>query len=218
MYSVIALNCPHCGASVSIEWEKCKYCDSPIMITSFDSIYSLTADEIQKYIKQYQKIDKNNSARSPSFAIGMCYLSLEMYEKALEKFEDVILNDFDNADAYFYASICCLEGKNPFLVNRKKINSAEKYLNAAITVERRSVFLYFYAYIKYNFYERKSLYTNPTHIDLLKEATSMGISESDKRLLKFILKESVCLTELESSIDLSLSDESDFRNIQSQDE
>ena len=49
-----------------------------------------------------------------------------------------------------------LEGKKAFLTTRTVINQIETYINDAISIEDKGVYYYFWAYIKYDYYKRKS--------------------------------------------------------------
>lgn len=47
------------------------------------------------------------------------------------------------------------------------INKAEEYLNAACMIEPKGFYYLFWAYIKYDYFERKFLNTSPDYKELL---------------------------------------------------
>lgn len=185
---VIELTCPGCGARVSTGQKECEWCHKPIVITTFNSVYSMPMPEVNKYANAYRKalsedpdnIDLNNS-------IAMCYLKLKLYDKALPAFEKAMEDNFDNSETFFYAAVCLLKGKKAFLQQRPTIDKIIEYINAALMIEPRGIYYYFYAYIKYDYFERKAFVSSPTHYDLLNEAASAGVSEYDITQLYDIL-------------------------------
>ncbi|MBQ1983723.1 MAG: hypothetical protein II232_03735, partial [Spirochaetaceae bacterium] len=80
-------------------------------------IFSMPATNIQKYSKSYE----NNLKDEPTNAeinnsLGMCYLKMGFYEKALEKFNVAIEQDFNNSETYLFAAICVLAGRKENLI------------------------------------------------------------------------------------------------------
>ena len=81
-----------------------------------------------------------------------------------------------------------LRGQKAFLSQKSDINKIEENLEAAINIETRGIFYYFYSYIKYDYYERKYLNTSPSYQDLLSQARRFGVAEHDIGQLFSILK------------------------------
>lgn len=187
-YNVIDLTCPGCGAPVSINQKVCEYCDRPVIISTFNSVYSMSVTDINKYKKSYTQA-LANSPDNPQLnsSIAMCYLKLRLYDKALEAFEKAIEDDFDNSETYFYAAVSLLKGKKAFLAQRADINKATDYINAALMIEPKGIYYYFLAYIKYDFFERKFLNTAPDYRECFYKAHSTGVSEHDISMLFDIL-------------------------------
>jgi tetratricopeptide (TPR) repeat protein len=129
--------------------------------------------------------DPNNKDLSNSLA--MCYLKLRLYDKALVAFEKAMEDNFDNPETFFYAAICVLGGKKAFLVQRPEIDKIEEYINAALMIEPRGIFYHFWAYIKYDYYERKFFNTSPTYKEVLGKAEGAGVSPHDIEQLYGIL-------------------------------
>lgn len=185
---IVELNCPGCGARVSIGQSECEYCHKPIVVTTFNSISNLSVPELNKYTNEYKKILKEDP-ENPSIngSIAMCYLKLKMYEKAEMAFEKAIEDNFDNSEMYFYAALCLLNGKKPFVQTREVIDKIIEYTNAAIQIESRGIYYYFEAYIKQDYFQRKFLKTSPTYQELLELAKTSGVSEADITMVFEIL-------------------------------
>ena len=73
-HTVIEMNCPGCGARVSTGQSECEWCHKPIIISTFNSVYSMPMPEVNKYAGAYKKAlsenpddqDLNNSGLLPS--------------------------------------------------------------------------------------------------------------------------------------------------------
>lgn len=185
---VLAMNCPHCGAPVSIDTRECAYCNSPILITSFSTVGEINSAEMNKYILSYQNVlaDTPND-NVINLSVAFCYLRLKMYEQALFYFERAIQDNFANSEAFFYAAVCLLGCKKAFLIQRNIIDKIETYIKAARSIENRGIYAYFHAYIKYDYFERKFLITQPKYDELLNEAYMLGVSDYDIKSLYALL-------------------------------
>ena len=136
--------------------------------------------QINKYITTMQtQLTDNPRDRQLNGSLGICFLSLKLYEKALPFFEKAIEDNFSDPNLYFYASVCLLMGKKAFLAMRPEIDTIEKYLEAAISLDPKGIFYYFRAYIKYDYFCRKSYKTSPTWQEALAHAHKTGISDGD---------------------------------------
>lgn len=181
MPAVIKLTCPGCGAPVDTGEKNCKYCDRPIMITSFASARDLTLPILKKYTASCQnalKIDEKNE--EILFSMGMAFLRLKLYDKAKDIFEKLIDINCTNADNYFYAAISTLGGKKPFTLSRKTVDKACEYLDAAIAINENAAYLFLLAYIKYDYFFRKKFRTDPAYEQILARANEVGLSAYDK--------------------------------------
>lgn len=189
MTSVIEIKCPGCGAPVSTETKECEYCHRPIVISTFNNVAGMPLPELNKYTKSYEATLKEHPENSEiNMSVAFCYLKLNIYEKALEYFLKTVEGDFSNSEAYFYAAICVLAGRKPFVVMRPEIDKIQEYINAAISIEPKGIYYYFLAFIKHDYFKRKFLKTSPTYQEALQLAHSTGYSENDTTELFSILK------------------------------
>lgn len=185
---IIELNCPGCGARVSTGQKECDWCHKPVVISTFNSVYSMTMPEVNKYAGAYKKaLSEHPDNDELNKSVAMCYLKLKLYDKALSAFEAAIEDNFDDSETYFYAATCLLKGKKAFLAQRNEINKCIEYINAANMIEPRGIYYYFLAYIKYDFFERKYLNTSPNYQECLGMANDFGTSEYDINMLFDIL-------------------------------
>jgi len=173
-------SCRNCGAAADIGQTKCNYCRQPVLISTFNSVYAMPMPMVNQYAATYREaLQSEPNAKDLNNCVAMCYLKLKLYDKALIAFEKAIEDNFDNSETFFYAAICLLGGKKPFLVQRPEINKIEEYINAAIMIEPKGIYHYFWAYVKYDYYERKFFNTSPTYREKLKEANLSGLSPLD---------------------------------------
>lgn len=185
---VVELNCPGCGARVSTGQKECEWCHKPIIISTFNSVYSMPMPEVNKYASVYRRaLSENPDNTDLNKSVAMCYLKLKMYEKALSAFEKSVEENFDDSESYFYAAVCSLNGKKAFLNQRPAIDKALEYINAALVVEPKGIYYYYLAYIKYDYFERKHFKTTPTYIEALGMASDAGLSDFDIEQLYGVL-------------------------------
>ena len=185
---IIELTCPGCGDRVTTDQKECKYCHKPIVISTFNSVYSMPVPEVNKYANEYRKaLNDNPENKDLNTSIAMCYLKLKLYDKALQAFEKAIEDNFDNSETFFYAAICLLKGNKAFLVQRPAIDKIEEFINAALMIEPKGIYYYFWAYIKYDYFHRKFFNTKPSYQEALQLSVDNGVSAFDKEQLFSIL-------------------------------
>lgn len=186
-YKAERLVCPGCGFPIEPGMKECP-AGHPVNISTFNSVYDMPLPLVNKYANTY----KNSLAEMPddrglNHSLGICYLKLKLYDKAIPAFENAIEDNFDNSESFFYAAIALLKGKKAFLASRPVIDKAEEYINAALMIEPKGIYYYFLAYIKYDYFERKFLNTSPNYKEALQMATTTGLSNYDIQMLYSIL-------------------------------
>lgn len=187
-HQIIDINCPGCGARVTIGQNECNYCFGPIVISTFRSVNTMSMPEVNKFANEYRKgLAENPDNKELNTSIAFCFLKLKLYDKALSSFEKAIVDNFDNSEVYFYAAICLLQGNKAFLLPRPVIDKIEEYINAALTIEPKGIYYYFWSYIKFDYYNRKFFNTTPTYKEVLDMAITNGLSDFDKDQLFDVL-------------------------------
>ncbi len=187
-HQIVDLNCPGCGARVSTRNKKCEFCGGAVVISTFNSVLSIPMPQLNKYANTYKKaLEENPDNAELNFSIANCYLKLKLYDKALSAYEKAIEDNFDNSETYFYAAICLLKGQKAFLVQRPTIDKIEEYINAALMIEPKGIYYYFWAYIKNDYLSRKFFNTTPTYQEALQLSMDDGITEFDTEQLFSIM-------------------------------
>ena len=157
---IIELNCPGCGARVSTGQKECDWCHKPVVISTFNSVYSMPMPEVNKYVGAYRKaLSEHPDNDELNKSVAMCYLKLKLYDKALSAFEAAIEDNFDDSETYFYAATCLLKGKKAFLQKENEFKKGIENTNPATMFGPRGIYNYFLAKIKIDFLERKNLIT-----------------------------------------------------------
>lgn len=177
---VIELTCPGCGARIANRQEICEWCHKPVIVSSFNSMDSLSPIEINKYAASYRKaLAENPDDSDLNISAGMCYMKLKQYDKAFEAFEKAMEDNFDNSEMYFYAAISLLKGKQPFATPKANVDKAMDYIRSATMLENRGIYYFVLAYLAYDYYSRKMLNTRPGYKEYLQNAVQYGVTSND---------------------------------------
>lgn len=177
---VTTLSCPTCGASIELSQKNCEYCGNALVISSFQSVESMPAPMVSKHISSYrQALTQDPDNQDLNTSVAMCFLKLKQYELALAAFEKAMPMNFDNSEVFFYAAVCLLQGKKPFLHLRPTIDKILSFMDSALMIEPRGIYYYFLAYIKHDYFKRKYLNVTPDYRQLLDQAIRSGVSECD---------------------------------------
>ena len=185
---IVDIRCTGCGNVMDISQKICKYCKTPVTISTFNSVFEMPMPLVNEFASAYrQALGENPYDQTLNNSVAMCYLKLKLYDKALAAFEKAMEDNFDNTETYFYAAICLLKGKKAFLASHDTIDKIEEYLNAAMAIEPRGIYSYLQAYIKNDFYARKHLITEPDWRQAMANAKLAGYSPFDVEELFRIL-------------------------------
>ncbi len=195
----INLSCASCGAGITPQDRKCEYCGRAVVIKQFSSLKTASPGDIMLLAKQYEAgniteacqvhdVGKKIPEHANFFTLGCCYLRLGLYDKALINFEKAMDYGSDNPENYFLSAIALLKGKKPFLMPLGIIKKSLEYLNAAEMLCPRSDFALLTAFIKYDFFFRKSLNITPDWQEELQKAVDLGISYEIAEELFLLLK------------------------------
>ena len=186
-YKTERLTCPGCGFPIEVGMKECP-AGHPVNISTFNSVYNMPMPMVNKYANTYRKeLSEDPDDKELNNSIGICYLKLKLYDKALPAFEKAMEDNFDNSETFFYAAICLLQGKKAFLHQRATIDKILEYINAALMIEPKGIYYYFLAYIKYDYFARKYFKTSPSYQEALAMANDAGLSAFDIEQLYGIL-------------------------------
>ncbi|MCW2695098.1 MAG: hypothetical protein JWR62_183 [Modestobacter sp.] len=167
----------------------CRYCGRQVIISSLSGLRDLLPGDLKSHVRTYQDaLAQEPSNPGVALSLGMCFLGLGLYDQALQRFETAIDDDLERSETYFYAAIAMLRGKKAFLAPLATIRASEAYLEAALKLEDRGIYSYFLAYLRYDYYERKSLNCSPSWAALLQQAIAHHVTGEDVRLLFELLR------------------------------
>lgn len=177
---VTTIVCPSCGGSVDLERKRCEFCQNPLLISSYCDIEAKPEPAIRQHVASCRKAlaaDPENKELNTSVAMGL--LRLKQYDHALKAFEKAMESNFDNSEVFFYAAVCLLQGKMPFLHLRPTIDRILSYLESALMLEDRGIYHYLLAYIKLDYFKRKYLNVSPSYTQHLAQAGQSGYTEAE---------------------------------------
>ena len=166
---MVEFNCPGCNARILESHSICEWCKQPIVIKNFKTISKKNKLEINKYTNTYKNmlILNNVNKFDINKALGICFLKLKLFDKSLTFFEKSLEFNIDDSEVYYYIALSFLNGKKPYLNSRKIIDKILENIEAAIMIDAKNKYYYLMAYIKYDYFFRKSYKTNPTYKDIL---------------------------------------------------
>ncbi len=186
--TIVDLECPGCGKAINTGTAQCPQCFREIVITTFNSVSGMSPLDLNKQANSYRKALANNpNDTTLNTSIAFCYFKLKLYDKAIPCFEKAIEDNFDNSETYFYLAVSLLKGKKAFLTPRPIIDKIEEYIQAALMIEPKGIYYYFWAYIRYDHHARKAYRANPDYKQLLAEAKQAGLSPTDVNQLYSLL-------------------------------
>ena len=104
--------------------------------------------------------------------------------------------DYNNKDpggkwGYINNAVEALQGKKPFLCNRKSIDKCIEILDIAYGKGADALIDYFRAYVEYDYFERKYLKRNPGYKFFLERAEKGNISQKEIDKLEELLKNKI---------------------------
>lgn len=197
MSGVLNLVCPGCGAPVESATDKCPYCDRRIVISTFSGLGDLKPANLKKYIASCDAVLKNNPNPDILYAQALALFQLKLYDKAINKLEQVIDLQPDKAEAHALLAVANLKGKKPFMLARNQINSILEYVDAAIAIHPDPLFFLLSSYIRYDYFYRKKYAIESSYLDILQEAKDLGLSDmhysSLEELICRELPKEICL-------------------------
>jgi tetratricopeptide (TPR) repeat protein len=183
------LTCPGCGDRLAPNQVECKYCRKPIYISSLSDITQFTNVSLSNFVKSYDEIiTKDSSDHIAAHSMGMCFLGLKQYDKAIIFFEKAINLDPNSSDSYFFNGISYLKGLKPFVHLRDVIDKIEEQINTALMIEEKAIYYYYLAFIKYDYFSRKFFNTTPDYITALQRAKDKGLNEAEIQNLFSLLQ------------------------------
>ena len=97
------------------------------------------------------------------------------------------MTKYQEYQAYFEGVIPNLERRYRETNSEYSRDKIEEYIQAALMIEPKGIYYYFWAYIKYDHFYRKSYITSPNYQEVLEMAKKVGLSNNDVEQLYEIL-------------------------------
>ena len=108
-YKAERLVCPGCGFPIEPGMKECP-AGHPVSISTFNSVYDMPLPLVNKYANTYKKdLAEAPDDQELNHSLGICYLKLKIYDKAVAAFEKAMEDNFNNSETFFYAAICLLK-------------------------------------------------------------------------------------------------------------
>jgi tetratricopeptide (TPR) repeat protein len=144
------------------------------------TLRSLGAGAADKFLAAYRKgVARGGESVDALFSMGICFMEKRDYARAIQSFEKAIDLYTEDSEVYYYAAVAMLKGKMAFVTPRKDIDKILEYTDEAIRLEERGIYHYFSAYIRYDFYARKSFNCTPDYSQALAQASAAGVTQDD---------------------------------------
>lgn len=175
--NIIAKECPQCGAVVELKTSKCSYCNSEFFIKKVTDL----GNRVNRYKTFYSEILKNDNANGEAmYGLGLCFISLDLFDRAKVQFDSVIQKNPENADALFYYCVALVAGRRIKTVSIKEVKEIEKNLNACLIIQPDNLlFKRALAHIKYDYYILNGLkQTHPGFEELIIKSSDIKPEEN----------------------------------------
>lgn len=165
-----AVQCSICGKTMvkgSPEHNVCVSCGKAFCLEHFDKQSNMCASCLS---------DIEDNIRSGE------------YGKASSACRMAMARGASNPDLCFYNAVCILKGKKAFVQQKTDIKDIIMLLEKAVSLEPKPIYMYFLAYVKYDYYARNFFAIKPDYKQCLYEAKNLGLTEEDKMRLFSLLK------------------------------
>lgn len=172
------LECPQCGAAISITERSCSYCFADVYVKKTKSLESKAAD---KYIKAYKKLLQDNDNESVELytALGICHLKKKNYKEANIALDKAINLLPEDGNPYYYKALALLQGKRPRLQTLGHIKNVVHNIEAAVDYEEIGKYYYLMYLIQIDFYDAKRLKNGKTATELNQQAIACEIDDEE---------------------------------------
>jgi tetratricopeptide (TPR) repeat protein len=156
---IVVEECPKCGAPAPTAARRCAYCKAEFAIKTLSSLGSLDRSAINRYIAAYKRqLQTQPQDAEAALALGLCYLDLGLYDKAIELVNTAIAQMPEQADVYYYAAVALFKGRKPRTLTLNEIKHIESLLEAACQLDDdKAHYYYLRAVIKREYYSKNGL-------------------------------------------------------------
>ena len=184
------MECPGCGASVSLQDKECAFCGRKLTFTSlnFKEVRRTTFKESAKFLNAYKNALKG-SPDNPEVLASLGYVLLDrgQYEEAADALDKACGNGADDPDVLFQAALAHFKTKKPFQIKLKEAESIIARLDSAITMEARPQYLFAKAQLINLLFERRFVRYRESSASILRQADAAGLTDADRTDIESLL-------------------------------
>ena len=176
-----ALECPNCGAAISINDRVCDYCHTEIIIRRTRDVGEKSQKELNKYIALYQNFLKATQGDSVETrtALGICLLERGAYNEAVTHLTKAVSLMPEDGECFYYLVLSMMQKKRPFMHTLSEIKQMVEYLDSALTYETCGKYYYLLYLIQVDFYDKKRLRNRSNADELMANASANELDDQD---------------------------------------
>ena len=183
MMSLIAdaLECPNCGAAISVQDRVCGYCHTEIIIRRIHDAGEKSPNELNKYIQLYKNTLQSNQGDGVETrtALGICLLKKGAYNEARSHLEKAVSMYPDNGESHYYLSLSMMQKKRPYMHTLRDIKQMVEYMETALTYETCGKYYYLLYLIQTDFYDKKRIRNGKNAEELMSNAIANELDDQD---------------------------------------
>ena len=184
------MECPGCGASVSLQDKECAFCGRKLTFTSlnFNEVRRTTFNESAKFLDAYKGALKD-SPNNPEVLASLGYVLLDrgQYAEAAETLDKASANGASDPDVLFHAAIAHYKTKKSFQFKLAEARDIIARLDSAIAMERRPQYLFAKAELIKQLFERRFIRYKERSSDVLNQANTAGLLAADRADIESLL-------------------------------
>ena len=159
------VDCPYCGCTVT-----------PRRISFFSQMSHSEVIQFKTVLDSSDSEEQENK----TLPLALCYLKVGNYELAKKKFAQVIDENPECAEAYFYYTCSFLRGKTLSAISMSEARTAVEYLKTAMALDEKFVFpKLLYGLICVEYYLANDLIPPANGIRILEEVAAQNIDEQE---------------------------------------
>ena len=175
------LECPNCGAAISLTARECDYCHTSIVVQRTRDVSGKKPAEINKYVQFYKEsIEKTTGKNVETLvSLGICLLKRGTYTESKKYFEQAISLVPDDGEPYYFLALSMMQKKRPYLHTLTEIKKIVGYLESALEISTAGKYYYLLYLIQKDFYDKKRLRNGKNSADLESEAFINEVDDED---------------------------------------
>lgn len=184
------MECPGCGASVSLHDKVCGFCGRKLTFTSlnFKEVRKTTFQESAKFLEAYKEALKE-SPDNPDVLASLGYVLMDrgQYQEAADSLRRAAANGADDPDVLFQAALAAYKSKKPFQIKLGEAEGIISQIDSAILMDPKPQYLFAKARLIAVLYERRFIKYKESSAQVLAQAQGAGLTDADRSDLESLL-------------------------------